>query len=216
MSKTYNTKTKYSDIKDITLEDFLGVETPQILPAHDLWKDQSTIVIGSSTIYHDIIGLKMICVVHEKEGADIFQNEFWHGKVYFDAEKDFYKALGGGRLRVGGWEQLIRPSFWRYLVRNKRSGVKGNFEGDGSILGGLLVVSAGDNGIAYEHIEKVWGDIAHADKVLEACSQLTGVALSKGTLAKAQEEHDTLHQKMQASSTKRQAGANTSCSTGTS
>ncbi|KAF9173147.1 hypothetical protein BGX21_010064 [Mortierella sp. AD011] len=234
MSKTYSTKTKYSDIKDITLEDFLGVETPQILPAHDLWKNQSTIVIvirrpgcqfcrEEARIFHGYrqmieqsMGLKMICVVHEKEGADIFQNEFWHGKVYFDAEKGFYKALGGGRLRVGGWEQLIRPSFWRYLVRNKRSGVKGNFEGDGSILGGLLVVSAGDNGIAYEHIEKVWGDIAHADKVLEACSQLTGVALNKGTLAKAQEEHDTLHQKMQASSTKQQTGANTSCSTGTS
>lgn len=38
--------------------------------------------------------MKMVCVVHEKEGADILKNEFWHGQVYFDSEKDFYKALG--------------------------------------------------------------------------------------------------------------------------
>jgi hypothetical protein len=39
--------------------------------------------------------------------------------------------LSGGRLRTGGWGQLILPTFWVNLVRNKRSGVKGNFEGDG-------------------------------------------------------------------------------------
>lgn len=39
-------------------------------------------------------GMKMVCIVHEKEGADIFQKEFWHGKVFFDPEKGFYKAFG--------------------------------------------------------------------------------------------------------------------------
>ncbi|KAF8977058.1 hypothetical protein BGZ46_007698 [Entomortierella lignicola] len=226
-------KTKYSDIKNISLQDFLGVKVTQNLAAHELWKSQPAIVIvirrpgcqfcrEEARIFHENrqtieqdMGMKMVCIVHEKEGADIFQNEFWHGKVYFDAEKGFYKALGGGRLRVGGWEQMIWPSFWGNLIRNKRSGVKGNFEGDGSILGGLLVVRSGDDGIEYEHVEKVWGDIAHADKVLSACSQLTGVSLSKETLAKAQEEHDTLHERMEASSAKQKASGateGTSCS----
>ncbi|KAG0203077.1 hypothetical protein BGX28_004541 [Mortierella sp. GBA30] len=213
-----NTTTRYGDFKDIPLVDFLDVETEQTLPAREIWKDMPAVVIvirrpgcqfcreearifdsNRETIEKNM-GMKMVCIVHEKEGSDIFNKDFWHGKVYFDQDKGFYKALGGGKLRTGGWEQLIRPSFWGNLIRNKKSGVKGNFEGDGSILGGLLVLHAGDRGIAYEHIEKVWGDIAHADRVLEACSKVTGVPLSKETVAQAQQDHQALHQKMQDSS----------------
>lgn len=57
----------------------------------------------------------------------------------------------------------------------------------------------GDQGIAYEHIEKVWGDIAHADRVLEAASRVSGVAINKEKVAQAQKEHQALHDKMQAS-----------------
>ncbi|KAG0004317.1 hypothetical protein BGZ65_000582 [Modicella reniformis] len=196
MATAPHTKTRYNDIKDVTLVDFLDVETEQTLAAHEIWKDQPTVVIGMKSEG----GMKMVCIVHEKEGANIFQKEFWHGKVFFDTEKGFYQALGGGRLRTGGWEQLIRPTFWVNLVRNKRSGVQGNFEGDGSILGGLLIVNANEGGIAYEHIEEVWGDIAGADKVLAACSRVSDVPLSKDTAAKAHQDHVTLHQRMQQSS----------------
>ncbi|KAG0287765.1 hypothetical protein BGZ96_008351 [Linnemannia gamsii] len=217
MSTTQKTKTSYNDIKDITLTDFLDVEAERTLLAHGLWKEQATIVIvirrpgcqfcreearifdaQRQTIENDM-GIKMVCVVHEKEGADIFQKEFWHGEVYHDQAKDFYKALGNGRLRTGGWEQMTRPSFWGNLIRNKRSGVKGNFIGDGSILGGLLLVQKGDQGVAYEHIENVWGDIARADHVLEAASRVSGVAINKEKVAQAQKEHQALHDKMQAS-----------------
>ncbi|KAF9097965.1 hypothetical protein BGX23_007503 [Mortierella sp. AD031] len=217
MSTAQKTKTSYKDIRDIALVDFLDVETEQTLSAHELWRDQATVVIvirrpgcqfcreearifdaQRQTIEKDM-GIKMACIVHEKEGADIFQKEFWHGKVYFDQNKDFYKALGNGRLRTGGWEQLVRPSFWGNLIRNKKSGVKGNFIGDGSILGGLLLVQQGDQGIAYEHIEKVWGDIARADRVLEACSRVSGVSLNKEKVKQAHQEHQALHDKMQAS-----------------
>ncbi|KAF9184477.1 hypothetical protein BGZ50_003645 [Haplosporangium sp. Z 11] len=218
MTAQQNFKTRYNDIKNITLTDFLGVETEQTLPAHEIWKDQSTIVIvirrpgcqfcreearifdSNRKLIEQRMGMKMVCIVHEKEGSDIFQKDFWHGKVYHDQDKGFYKALGGGRLRTGGWEQLIRPSFWFNLGRNRKSGVKGNFEGDGSILGGLLVLRAGEGGIAYEHIENVWGDIARADKVLKACSSVTGVNLDEGAIAQAQQDHQQLHQKMQDSS----------------
>ncbi|KAF9583970.1 hypothetical protein BGW38_007972 [Lunasporangiospora selenospora] len=208
--------TRYEDIKDVKLVDFLGVESEQLFAAHELWKDQPTIVIAirrpgcqfcreEAVIFHEIretlesMGISMVCIVHEKVGADIFQQEFWKGKVYLDQDKGFYKALGGGRLRTGGWGQLIRPYFWVNFVRNKHSGVKGNFIGDGSILGGLFLLKSGSQGIAYEHIEKIWGDIAHPDKVLVACGQVTGVAVNKETITKAQEDHDTLYNKMQKS-----------------
>ena len=68
-----------------------------------------------------------------------------------------------------------------------------------SILGGLFVVKEGDQGIAYEHVEKVWGDIAQADHVLEACSQLTGVPLSAEDVSQAKDERAALEERMQSS-----------------
>lgn len=59
---------------------------------------------------------------------------------------------------------------------------------------------AGDKGIAYEHIEKVWGDIASAQNVLEACSRVSGVSVDEAALAKAHEEHEDLHERMANSS----------------
>ncbi|KAF9955829.1 hypothetical protein BGZ72_003384 [Mortierella alpina] len=218
MTSNQTINTRYTDIKDIPLVDFLDVDTEKTLSAHEIWKNQPAVVIvirrpgcqfcreearildANREVIEKSMGMRMVCVVHEKGGSDIFKNEFWHGDVYFDQEKGFYKALGGGKLRTGGWEQLIRPSFWGNFIRNKRSGVQGNFEGEGHILGGLLVVHAGERGIAYEHIEKVWGDIARADRVLEACSNVTGVSLSGSTIAQAQQDHQALHQKMQNSS----------------
>lgn len=69
-----------------------------------------------------------------------------------------------------------------------------------SILGGLYVVHAGDKGIAYEHVEKVWGDIASAQEVLQACGRVSGVTVDEAALAKAREEHENLHERMANSS----------------
>jgi len=82
-----------------------------------------------------------------------------------------------------------------------------------SILGGLLVVHAGERGIAYEHIEKVWGDIARADRVLEACSNVSGVSLNASTIAQAQQDHQALHQKMQKSPHAKKANGSSGAST---
>jgi hypothetical protein len=50
MATAPDTKTRYSDIKDITLVDFLDLETEQTLSAHEIWKDQPTVVIGMRTL----------------------------------------------------------------------------------------------------------------------------------------------------------------------
>lgn len=49
MATAPHTKTRYNDIKDVSLVDFLDVETEQTLPAHEIWKDQPTVVIGMWT-----------------------------------------------------------------------------------------------------------------------------------------------------------------------
>lgn len=43
---TPKTKTPYEAIKDIPVTDFLGENPNLTLKAHELWKDQPTVVIG--------------------------------------------------------------------------------------------------------------------------------------------------------------------------
>ncbi|KAG0051252.1 hypothetical protein BGZ83_003959 [Gryganskiella cystojenkinii] len=214
MAETPRIKTRYEDIKDVPLTEFLNVSQETTFPAHTLWQEKPTVVIvirrpgcqfcreeaqifnAQRETFEQILGMRMVCIVHEKEGSDIFQRDFWKGQVYFDETKGFYKALGGGHLRTGGWGQLIRPLFWVNFVRNKRSGVEGNFEGNGHILGGLYVVAAGNNGIAYEHVEKVWGDIARVDHVLESCSRLSGVTIQPSIVDQAKNDRSVLEERM--------------------
>ena len=61
-------------------------------------------------------------------------------------------ALG---MRWEGQSALLKPSVIRNIARVQTRGVKGNFEGEGKLLGGLLVVGTGDSGVKFEHKEAV-------------------------------------------------------------
>lgn len=50
---------------------------------------------------------------------------------------------------------MMKPSVFKNGKRASDRGVKGNFKGEGRLLGGLLVVGAGDSGVDFEHREKV-------------------------------------------------------------
>lgn len=49
---------------------------------------------------------------------------------------------------------MLKPSVMSNVKRVKARGVDGNLKGEGRLLGGLLVVGAGDSGVAFEHREK--------------------------------------------------------------
>ncbi|KAG0268457.1 hypothetical protein DFQ27_006685 [Actinomortierella ambigua] len=221
MSAKPTARTSYDQIRSIQLVDFLDIPTERTFEASELWKDKPVIIVvirrpgcqfcreeaTALSSHRDIIestmGMRMVCIVREKLGADLFQSEAWKRQVYFDPEGAFYKALGGhNKLRVARWETLIKPSFWKHFVRNKRSGIGGNFVGDGSVLGGLLIVDNKNNGsIFYEYEEKVWGDIAPVEEVLQAASQLTGVPVSPEDIKKAQDQSKAHKDKVESGAT---------------
>lgn len=56
------------------------------------------------------------------------------------------------------WESLtalVKPSVIQNVSRVRARGVEGNLKGEGRLLGGLLVVGAGDSGVKFEHREAV-------------------------------------------------------------
>lgn len=50
---------------------------------------------------------------------------------------------------------LLMPSVISNIRRARAKGVEGNMVGEGRLLGGLLVVGAGESGVVFEHREKV-------------------------------------------------------------
>jgi hypothetical protein len=52
----------------------------------------------------------MIAVVHEVAGAQAFNDGWWKGDLYFDEDKAFYKALGGGDLQWRSPLRLMTPT----------------------------------------------------------------------------------------------------------
>ncbi|KAG0376089.1 hypothetical protein BGX24_008291 [Mortierella sp. AD032] len=211
--------TRHHDaIKDVVLTDFLDTDTETTFKASDLWRDKPTIVIvirrpGCPFCREEVriidehrdliekeMGFRIVVVLHEKLGAATFKRDYWNGgETYWDESKGFYKALGGGKLSWASLDQLIRPSLWFNALRNLRSGVRGNLlVGEGRIFGGLYIVRKGDQGIAYKFEETVLGNLAPISKVLEVCSQVSGVDLKEAEVLKAKRQEAEIKEKADA------------------
>lgn len=103
-----------------------------------------------------------------------FWPRYWGGVVLFDKNMEFYKALGGGNLLkdkfISGF--LLNPRAISNYRRAKAMGVDQNFRGEGETKGGLFIVGKGKSGIAYQFIERNFGDWAPLAEVIEICRRL--------------------------------------------
>lgn len=103
-----------------------------------------------------------------------FWPRYWGGVVLLDRGMEFFKALGGGKLTkdsfISGF--LFYPIARANYRRAKALGVDQSFKGKGEIKGGLFVLGSGKSGIAYQFIERNFGDWAPLAEVIEICTQL--------------------------------------------
>eukprot|EP00741_Cyanophora_paradoxa_P022782 tig00021517_g22003.t1 len=127
----------------------------------------------------DAAGVRMIAVAHEKLGYEDFaKGNYWAGELYFDEEKDLYKALGTQR---SGWLGMLRPDVWQSIFRAKGKEFDGNVDGDGWQLGGTFVL--GPEGVIFAHRQAHFGD--HPDPQAVLAAALTGKAPSSSGSAAA-------------------------------
>ena len=103
-----------------------------------------------------------------------FWPRYWGGVVLHDTSLEFFRALGGGELLkdkfLSGF--VFNPRALANYRRAKAMGIKQNFKGEGEIKGGLFIVGRGRSGIAYQFIERNFGDWAPLAEVIEICTQL--------------------------------------------
>lgn len=108
-----------------------------------------------------------------------FWPRYWGGVVLFDRGRDFFKALGGGSLLkdkfISGF--LLNPRALANYKRAKAMDIDKNFIGEGEIKGGLFIVGSGKTGIAYQFIERNFGDWAPLPEVIEICTQMQVIVI---------------------------------------
>ncbi|CAM8956119.1 hypothetical protein QQ045_016003 [Rhodiola kirilowii] len=124
----------------------------------------------------DALGIQLFAVLHEHIESEVkeFWPRYWGGAVIFDRSMDFFKALGGGKLLkdkfLSGF--VFNPRAIANYKRAKAMRVEQNFKGEGEIKGGLLILGSGKSGIAYQFIERNFGDWAPLSEVIEICGRI--------------------------------------------
>ncbi|GMN42086.1 hypothetical protein TIFTF001_011298 [Ficus carica] len=163
------------------------------MKASELWRDKPAVLLcirrpgcimcraEAHQLYakkpiFDALGVQLYAVLHEHIESEVkdFWPRYWGGVVLYDRSLDFFKALGGGELLkekfLSGF--LFNPRAITNYRRAKARGIKQNFKGEGEIKGGLFIVGTGRSGIAYQFIERNFGDWAPLAEVIEICTQL--------------------------------------------
>ncbi|XP_076909839.1 uncharacterized protein LOC143567259 [Bidens hawaiensis] len=161
--------------------------------ASDLWRERPTLLLCirrpgcimcraeahklySKKPIFDALGINMVAVLHEHIESEVrdFWPRYWGGVVLLDKNMDFFKALGGGSLLkdkfISGF--LFNPRARANYKRAKAMGIEQNFRGEGEIKGGLFILGKGKSGVAYQFIERNFGDWAPLSEIIEISTRL--------------------------------------------
>uniref|UniRef100_A0A7I4DAF2 Peroxiredoxin-like 2A n=1 Tax=Physcomitrium patens TaxID=3218 RepID=A0A7I4DAF2_PHYPA len=163
---------------------------PRSFKASNLWADKATLffcirrpgcVMCRAEAYQlfarkpifDALGIQLVAVLLEYIDDEVyaFWPRYWAGMVVLDENRDFFRALGGGKLMkdnlfTGFFLNPIARLNWKRAVK---TGIPYNTKGEGFIKGGLYIVRKGSGGVAYQFVEKIFGDWAPLDEVLQVC-----------------------------------------------
>lgn len=130
----------------------------------------------------DALGVQLFAVLHEQIESEVkdFWPRYWGGVVLLDKSMDFFKALGGGKLHKEKFFLgfLFNPRAIANYKRAKQMGIEQTFKGEGEIKGGLFLVGKGKSGIAYQFIERNFGDWAPLAEVIEVCIRMQNQQLN--------------------------------------
>merc|ERR1711879_458458 len=93
------------------------------------------------------------------EVADWVKGTKWHGAMYLDKTRQFYKATGNHKLGLSGFfmPSVIMNIVTHFNNKEMKNKVGHNNKGEGTLLGALYIFDT-DGKLVYLHNEKVWGD----------------------------------------------------------
>jgi len=169
------------------------IKLPPPTRASELWADQPTLILclrrpgcvmcraEAHQLYarkpiFDAMGIQLVVCLNEHIDAEVraFWPRYWGGMVVVDENREFFKALGGGTLAkegliTGFFLNPVSKANWK---RATDTGIEYNLTGEGNIKGGLYILRAGNGGVAYQFVERNFGDWAPLEEVLDVCGNI--------------------------------------------
>mmetsp|Transcript_1168 Transcript_1168/g.2637 ORF Transcript_1168/g.2637 Transcript_1168/m.2637 type:complete len:105 (-) Transcript_1168:207-521(-) len=102
--------------------------------------------------------------------------KFWSGELFFDVGKKTLFPIMGGMTNVSGlcWSLCCGPTSKNWKRASKE--VDGNYKGEGLKAGGVFVMGPEQQGIIFQHVEKVIGDnLVSAGRTREVITALAKI-----------------------------------------
>ena len=74
----------------------------------------------------DAAGVRLVAVLHEEREEQVaeFKADFWPGELFLDADKEVFKAVGGGQVRRGSLLAFMNPFSRIWCARRARALVR--------------------------------------------------------------------------------------------
>eukprot|EP01032_Pedospumella_encystans_P012656 gene12656-14628_t len=118
----------------------------------------------------------------DRQGVIDFQTKYFNlNELYLDQNRGFYKALGSKSLLsqpLHSWNPItLYKDFKKLMGRMKEKNIEGNMVGEGTIKGGLYVISPTD-GIVYTHDENTGTQMPYAE-IQAVVAKLLGKELTE-------------------------------------
>ncbi|KAG0621536.1 hypothetical protein M758_3G027500 [Ceratodon purpureus] len=167
---------------------------PPPTKASDLWAEKATLILvlrrpgcvmcraEAHQLYtrkpiFDAMGIQLVVCLNEHIEGEVraFWPRYWGGMVVVDEQRDFFRALGQGKIpRENYLTGFFLSSTARANFKKANDlGIPWNARGEGNIKGGVYLIRAGSGGVAYQFVERNFGDWAPLDEVLQACANIT-------------------------------------------
>ena len=115
--------------------------------------------------------VRLICVAGEHLGHEEFTEKYWRGELFFDVgKKHWYPLMGSGTMALSGLASyMFGGSVAKSISRVGAQKIDGNFKGEGTILGGVWVVSGVDKAILFEHQVRCHADRSQIPAIASSC-----------------------------------------------
>jgi hypothetical protein len=95
------------------------------------------------------------------------QNDYFKkGLIYIDEKKETYKSLNFTSMGLFSGFGMLNPSVYLKSYEASKKGITGNMKGDGTQLGGLLIINkTGD--VIFAHVQKNYADQPNLEEILK-------------------------------------------------
>jgi AhpC/TSA antioxidant enzyme len=110
----------------------------------------------------------MVAVCKESYGVDKYVEDVWNNPVYIDEDSDVFRLIWDGTLTWATLWQMATPQFLANAIQAAGQYPASDWQGEGYVLGGALVLSS-DGEIIYRFKEEIPGDKPVIQDILDAC-----------------------------------------------